>query len=55
VYGQALQQHLVGDRENGGVRADAQCEREDDDSGESGILGEQPHRVTDILENLCNQ
>ncbi len=52
---QALQQHLVGDREDRGVRADAECEREHDDGGEAWVLGEQPNGVANVLDNLCHQ
>ena len=44
-----LQQHGVGDREDGAVGADARGEREHDDEGEAGIRAQHPRAVTDVF------
>ena len=47
---QRAQQHGVDDREDGGVGADAERERQHDDRGETGALAHQAQRIAKILE-----
>ena len=48
LHRQQAQQHLVHQREDRGVGADAETEREDDDEREAGRAPERPERVTDV-------
>ena len=40
VYGKVLEEDGVGEREDGGVGADAQGERDDGHGGEARVLGQ---------------
>jgi hypothetical protein len=47
--GQRAQQHAVDDREDGGVGADAQRQRQHRDGGEAGAARELPRPVPQVL------
>ena len=49
--GEALQQELVDEREDGGVRADAERQREDRYRGEERRLQERAERVAEVLQD----
>ena len=52
LHGQKPQQHLVGQREDRGVRANPEREREDDDDRERGRFGERSKRIAEILREM---
>src|SRR5688500_13613665 len=43
-----LQEHRVHQAENGGVRADAECQRKNRNGGEAGILQQLPERKPQV-------
>ena len=49
--GQGTQEHAVDDAEDGGVRSDAEREREQDDRGEAGALAQSTGAVADVLRH----
>ena len=49
LHGQDAQEHLVHQREDGRVGADAQGQGEDDHGGEPGVLGQGPQREPQVL------
>jgi len=49
--GQRPQKHRVDDAENGGVRADAERERQNDDQGEAWRLANAAQAVPDVLKD----
>jgi hypothetical protein len=51
---QRLEQQLVEEAENGGVRADAERERQHRDEREDRVLAEAPERVTDVLHECLD-
>ena len=51
---QRPEQHRVDDAEDGGVHADAEREREDDDGSEAGPAAQHAQRVSNILEELID-
>ena len=52
---QAAQQNRVHDRENCGIRADAQREREDGRQSKAAVLAQLPPRVPHVLMEFINQ
>ena len=53
-HGQRLQQHRVDDRENRGVGADADGERQDGGGGEAAVLPQQPGREFTLLKQTIH-
>ena len=53
VIGQRPEEHVFDDAENGGVRADAQSERQDRDGRESGALAQGPCAEAQVVANLA--
>ena len=48
---QRPQEHRVDDAEDGGRRADAECERDDRDGAEAGVSRQQSQRIVDVLQH----
>ena len=53
-HGEPPEQHLVEQREDGRVGADAEAERQDDDDGEAAGPREGPDRVAEILKQRAH-
>ena len=51
---QRLEQGLVNEAEDGGVRANPERQRQDGDDGEDGLLPERPKRVADVLHGCLD-
>src|SRR5207237_3132501 len=52
--GERPQDQRVDRREDGGVESDAECEREHGDTGEDGILAQQPAGVSQVEEQRAH-